>query len=94
MDNNNGAVWCRHIKIKGLVLEIEINLILTLDGIASSDLHYQPVLLCLLLTLSKVLFLIFVQGLVLDCYEKRIPVSGTFDTYIQINISPDPFRVL
>ena len=41
MDNNNGAVWCRHIKIKGLVLEIEINLILTLDGIASSDLHYQ-----------------------------------------------------
>ena len=32
-------------KIKGLVLEIEIeiNLVLTLDGIASSDLHYQIV---------------------------------------------------
>ena len=54
IDNNNGAEWCRHIKIKGLVLEIEIDLILTLDGIAS----------CLIKGL--VLALDIVQGLILD----------------------------
>jgi len=44
MDNNNGAEWCRHIKglVLALDIEIEINLILTLEMVLHlSDLHYQ-----------------------------------------------------
>ena len=65
MDNNNGAVWCRHMMC--LLLKLKLILFLLLRFALSEWCRHKNIKgLVLALDIAEVLFLIFVQGLVLD----------------------------